>query len=102
MSRLFDALLGPANVAFWAPRIAIPDTGGMALASVRSARGRVGAFSRRGGGLLVGRAGRECMSASSRGLIPCVPLLVLDVSISKTGGLLVMPVGASCCSNRKK
>jgi hypothetical protein len=100
LSRLLDAVLGPANVACWAPRIAIPDSGCM---SVRSARGRVGAFNRRAdGGSVIGRAGRECIPVSTSGLLAGVPLVFLGLVVVAAGGLLLSLDGASSCSNRKQ
>jgi len=94
LARLVD-VLGPANIALWAPRIAIPDAGGVGLASVRSARGRVGACNPLGGVLSAGRAGRECGRASSCGLLVAAPLLLLELLVSVAGGLLVTLAGTS-------
>ena len=97
LSRLFDAVLGPASVAFWAPRIAIPDV------SVRSARGRVGALNRRGGGVsVIGRAGRECIRVSACDLLAGAPLVFLGLVTAAVEGSAVMLIGASNCPNKRE
>jgi hypothetical protein len=102
LSRLFDAVLGPANIAFWAPRINISEADGMGLASVRSARGRVGAVDLWGGGAsVVGRGGRECVRTSTCCLLADASLL-LEPSIFVAGGFFAGLGGTSNCSNRKE
>jgi hypothetical protein len=103
LSRLLDAVLGPANVAFWAPRIAIPDSGCTELLSVRSARGRVGAFNRRaGGGSVIGRAGRECIPVSTSGLLAGAPLVFLGLAAAVGGSLLSLGGTSSCPSKKQR
>jgi len=103
LSRLLDAVLGPANIAFWAPRIAIPESGCTELLSVRSARGRVGAFNRRAGGRsVIGRAGRECIPVSTSGLLAGAPLVFLALVAAVAGKSLLSLDGTSSCPNRKQ
>jgi hypothetical protein len=100
LSRLFWAVLGPADIAFWAPRMAIPDVAGELASVLRSARGRFGASIRRGRGLSAGgRAGREFVRASTCDLLVDAPL-VLPVPSTLIAGLSF--VGASSCSIRKE
>jgi hypothetical protein len=99
LSRLFAVEL---DGTVWAPRMAIPEAGGVGLVSIRSARGRVGAFNRRDARLVVGRAGRACICDSSWAWLPVTPLVLLEASGFVAEGSFAVLIGASNCSNRKK
>jgi len=95
MSRVFEVVLGPAEVVLGTPRIEVPGVDCADCAS-RSVRGRGGMFMRRDPELsAAGRAGKVVVRASSFALSVEVWLFLSGIAVFVGGGFCLTSGGVN-------